>query len=449
MARPSCLIVSCAILVAILSTRPSTADDPTPGAPAGAGQAKSIDFRTDVAPILQQYCVDCHNAELQMADLRLDQRQFALAEDREVIKPGDSAGSLLVQRLVDPKLGIIMPPTFPFLPGEKVGLPEAKINVLKSWIDQGANWPEGLSLATEAKSAASNPEASALFAAIRAGDHSAVESLLKKSKVLKVLVESRGSHGSTPLIHAAVYGDAKMVALLLKAGADVNAANDDGATPLHRAAGDYQKVRVLLEAGAKLDAQTALGRTPLLMAASFPGNVETVKLLLSRGAKITDKDPFGETCLTSAAKRGDAEMAQALIDAGADLFAGTRPPLVWAVEEGNVETLRCLLEHGAGKVKEIAGAALGSAAARGPIEAVQLLLDSGADPNAPSPIAGYTPLMLACYSENVSAETVKLLLEKGAKPEAKGQNGETALSLAKKRGNTAIVELLKHAGAEE
>jgi len=413
---------------------------------ASLSREKPIDFRTDVAPILAQYCVDCHNAELQMADLRFDERQFVLAGDRDLVKPGDSAGSLLIQRLVDPKLGIVMPPTFPFLPGEKAGLAEEKINLLKAWIDQGAKWPDGVSLTPDAKTAASDPSAAPLFAAIRAGDHSAVEKLLHKSKSL---IAARDKHGATPLIHAALYSDAKMVELLLAGGADVNAASAEAATALHRAAGDLAKVRLLLEAGAKVDARTSLGRTPLLIAATYPGNVETVKLLLTKGAKISDQDPFGETCLTSAAKRGDAEMAKAVIEAGANLSAGTRPPLVWAAEEGNVEALACLLEHGAGKSKALASAALGSAAARGPIEAVRLLLDHGADPNAKLRMAGYTPLMLACYSENVSVETVQLLLSKGGDVKVKGQNGETPLSLASKRGSTQIVEILKKAGAKE
>jgi ankyrin repeat protein len=415
--------------------------------PTQAAATKRIDFRTDVAPILQQYCVDCHNADMQMAELRFDQREFVLEDDgRGLVKPGHSADSLLIQRLVDPKLGILMPPTFPFLPGEKAGLAAEKIEILRAWIDQGANWPEGVSLATEVKSASSDPQASALFAAIRAGDRPSAEKLLNGAKSL---VAARDKHGATPLIHAATYADANLMGLLLDRGADANAANDDGATALHRSAGDVEKVRLLVKAGAKVNAATALGRTPLLIAASYAGNVDTVKLLLAHGAKIDDKDSFQETCLTSAAKRGDAKLVKVLAAAGADLMAGSRPPLVWAAEEGNVETIACLLECGCGKIKPLVSAALGSAAARGPLKAVELLLESGADPNAPSPMGGYTPLMLAAYSENVSAETVELLLKRGADPKAKAMNGETPLSLAIKRGNTAIVELLKKAGAKE
>jgi len=409
-----------------------------------AGADGAIDFRRDVAPILQQHCIDCHGPNLQMAELRLDQRRFVLGDhaDPNLIQSGQGAKSLLIQRLLDRKLGILMPPTFPFLPGEKAGLAEDKISVLKAWIDQGAAWPEGVILATAARDSAGDQAAKAIFAAIRAGDHAAVAALLNADKTI---VNHRDRLGSTPLMQAAVYSDARMLTLVLDLGADVNLTNLDGATALMRAAGDFEKVQLLLDRGAKIDAKSAMGRTPLLIAVAYPGNTKTVELLLARGANIADQDSYRETCLTTASKRGDVEMVRLLIKAGADLTAGSRPPLAWAAEEGDVETMACLLAHGADKMKPIVSAALSSSASRGPIEAVQLLLDHGADPNAPSPIAAYTPLMWAAYSENASLPTVQLLLDKGADPKGKGANGETPLSLAKKRGNTAIVELLERA----
>jgi ankyrin repeat protein len=407
-----------------------------------------IDFKKQVAPILQQQCIVCHGPTMQMAELRLDQRRFVLGDDADpdLVKAGKSGESLLITRLVDPKLGIIMPPTFPFPPGEKVGLPEASIQVLKAWIDQGAQWPEGMSLASEEAGTAVTANAKALYAAIRAGNNRSAAELVNGDKEL---VRALDHHGETPLMQAAVYSDAAMVKLLLEHGADVNLASPSGATALMRAAGDFDKAELLLARGAKVDAKSNLGRTPLLIAAAFPGNVKTVRLLLSRGAKANDQDQFGDTCLTSASKRGDAEMVKALIEAGAEVGAGAswfgRPPLVWAAEEGNMETVACLLEHGASKVQQHLDMALSSAAWRGPVAAVRLLIEHGANPNAPSPIAGYTPLMWAAYSENVDVETIRLLLEKGADPKAKGENGETPLSLASKHGRTAAVEMLERA----
>ena len=405
---------------------------------AGAAE-RQIDFERDVAPVLTQQCVDCHGPGLQMADLRLDQRRYVLGDEAnpELVKVGKSAESLLIQRLVDAKLGIVMPPSFPFFPGEKTGLVEAQIATLKAWIDQGAKWPENVKLVGESSAGQGGRSAAALFMAIRAGDQNAVARLLEDHSLLA----ARTTYGETALIYAAAYADADLLKMLIERGADVNEATPEGATALIRAAGDLEKTKLLLDRGAKVEVRTAMGRTPLLVAATYPGNLETVRLLVSRGANIADQDSFGETCMTSAAKRGDAAMVTYLLEVGANPVAGGRPPLVWAAEEGNVATMEALLKHG-GQPPPVISGALSSAAARGPDEAVRLLLDHGADANAPSPIAAYTPLMWAAYSENCSAAAVEMLLKKGADAKAKGADGLTASLLARRHGETPIAALL-------
>ncbi len=412
--------------------------------------AQRIDFRKDVAPILQQTCVECHCEVLALAGLRLDQRQLALegGDSGSPIKPGSGKESLLVQRLVDKDLGIIMPPSFPFFPGEKPGLPAEQIKILTLWIDQGAEWPEGVSLALPSSASPENQRATALFAAIRSGKRSVVADMLADSTLESVT----DKHGSTPLLHAALLADAPMMRVLVEHGADVNAANQDGITPLMWAAGELDKVRLLLDKGAKADARSVLGPTPLLFAATYAGNAEVARLLIKNGASVADKDLFQETALTSACKRGDAELAAILIEAGADVHSGGRCPLDWASEEGNFETLACLLKHGAGTNRDHLNGALVSATMRGPTEAVRLLLENGADPNTSprvGPFGHLTPLMGAAYSATSGADAVKLLLEKGADVKAKTSSGATALSLARKTGNAQVIELLEKAGATE
>jgi ankyrin repeat protein len=419
-----------------------------PGAAAGKGK---LDFQKDVAPILRRHCISCHGPEMQLADLRLDQRRYALTEgqDRDLIKPGHSADSLLVRRLTDKKLGLLMPPGFPFYPQDEVGLPQAQVKTLARWIDEGAAWPEGVVLQLDKKSAADASKATGLRAAIRAADRKAVARLLTD----RSLVNVADRHGSTPLMYATLYADTSLMDLLMEHGADVNAADEGGTTALMLAAGDADKVRLLVKRGAKVDVRSEMGRTPLLIAATYAGNAEAVQLLIQSGAKVTDRDKFGETVLTSAAKRGDAKVLEALIAAGADIRASGgfqgRSPLAWAAEEGSVEAVACLLKHGAGEDPKSLNTALFNAAVRGPASAVRLLLEHKADPKVPSGFAGYTPLMGAVYSENLDTEIVKLLLEHGGDVKAKAATGDTALALARKRGHTAIVELLEQAGAKE
>ena len=74
-------------------------------------------------------------------------------------------------------------------------------------------------------------------------------------------------------------------------------------------------------------------------------------------------------------------------------------------------------------------------------ERVKLLLDKGAAVNA-ADYRGYTPLMHAAYCDTVSPDLIRLLLAKGADLRATGE-GETAISLAAKRGETEVTRILR------
>ena len=107
------------------------------------------------------------------------------------------------------------------------------------------------------------------------------------------------------------------------------------------------------------------------------------------------------------------------------------------------------MRHGAEHDADALNGALFEASVRGHAEIVRLLLDHSADPSAASGFARYSPLMGAAYSETLNTEIVRMLLQRGANVEWKAANGETALSLARKRGHTEIVDLLMQAGAAE
>ena len=120
---------------------------------------------------------------------------------------------------------------------------------------------------------------------------------------------------ATPLMDAALWGNATAVRRLLDQGADPNARNDAGATPVMRAVIDLEKTRLLLERGADVNAQSDDGRTPLLIAAGLPGAAPVVKLLLDDGAAINVKAPGldGEmTPLAEAMQSGDADCLSAV-----------------------------------------------------------------------------------------------------------------------------------------
>ncbi len=116
------------------------AKEPGPTAPATIPPAASlkVDFVRDVQPILSQNCYGCHGPGMQMSSFRLDQKQSAMAggNSGQVIKPGDSANSKLVQLVAGVLKDAVMPPEGERLSKEQIGL-------LRAWIDQGASWPEG------------------------------------------------------------------------------------------------------------------------------------------------------------------------------------------------------------------------------------------------------------------------------------------------------------------
>ena len=107
---------------------------------------------------------------------------------------------------------------------------------------------------------------------------------------------ARDDLGATPLYWAATGSSAEVVRILLEAGANPKARGNDGSTPLHIAAvGSSPKVvRILLAAGAEVEARTNIGSTPLHMAAWF-GSAEQVRLLLTAGANPNARINGGAT----------------------------------------------------------------------------------------------------------------------------------------------------------
>ncbi len=157
----------------------------------------------------------------------------------------------------------------------------------------------------------------------------------------------------SPVADAAMRRDAAAVKMLLKQGADVNAAQGDGMTALHWAAehGDVALARVLLYAGARKDAATRNGTyTPLHLAAKR-GNAAVVRALLEGGANPNAATTSGgATSLHLATAQGSGEAISALLDHGAHVNAKEgawgQTPLMWAAAYNRVAALEVLIARG-------------------------------------------------------------------------------------------------------
>jgi ankyrin repeat protein len=111
---------------------------------------------------------------------------------------------------------------------------------------------------------------------------------------------------------------ADLLASLVKAGCDVNAADLEGATPLMYAAclSTPEVCDALIKAGAKVDAVNEYGETPLLWAAGSNGDLGVLRLLVSAGASVSARPKNGQTVLSCAAGQGNAALVSMFLKMG-------------------------------------------------------------------------------------------------------------------------------------
>lgn len=221
------------------------------------------------------------------------------------------------------------------------------------------------------------------------------------------------------------------VALMVAASVIVACAGpgDDVAGSLSDAvvAGDVARAQALIEAGADLDQPVALGLTPLMQAANRE-DVEMVHLLLDAGADLNATGLAGMTALHVAVRADSAEVVAALFERGADpkrRSTGGMDAVAYAAASGAVKVIDLFADLGLdfdapsevtsgghGHPRDFGSTPLGLAVRAGQVEAVERLLQRGADVNGRS-LSGTTPLLQAVY-HHAPPEIVQLLLDAGA-----------------------------------
>ena len=225
-------------------------------------------------------------------------------------------------------------------------------------------------------------------------------------------------HGDIPLHIAARNIDIETVQLLVDCGADVNALNEDGQTPLHRAAvGEYDcpdVCSILLKQKAKIDAVDKDGNQPLHLALRR-GYARTSHFLLSNRADVNALNGDGQTPLHTAAggEKDCPELCSILLKHNAKIDVVDKDgnqPLHLACEAGLTST-------------------------------VQHLLDCNADVFATSN-SHQTSLHKAACSKRDCPEVCVMLIAKGAQVNATDGNGDTSLQVACQKGNMKSADVL-------
>ncbi|KGI76689.1 ankyrin repeat domain-containing protein [Oleiagrimonas soli] len=222
------------------------------------------------------------------------------------------------------------------------------------------------------------------------------------------------AEGNTPLHGAALSAKPTVAAMLIDAEADPNVLNRNGLTPLATAcrAANWPLVQFLLEHGAKpaLDS----GEPALLAAAGIAeDDPEGVRLLLRHKASVHAANAIGRTPLMAAALEGHADIARALVGAGAKIDA---------------------IDHHQ-------TSALMEASRAGALGVVNVLAAAGARTDLRDK-HGRDALMLACQSPRAQADIVRALIDLGADPRAIGNDERSALDHAAATGRWDLVALM-------
>jgi ankyrin repeat protein len=167
------------------------------------------------------------------------------------------------------------------------------------------------------------------------------------------LVQER--YASRTLLHAASgQGNLAMVELLLRLGADPNVQDAGGHTPLYCVANECRTseggivVRALAKGGADVNANDGVKRCTALHMAARRGNVEVAEALLDCGAEIDARDSLGETPLRRSVNCNNPQVASLLLARGADVHSIGSKGLTPLLAARSSAMKQVLLARGAG-----------------------------------------------------------------------------------------------------
>jgi uncharacterized protein len=297
------------------------------------------------------------------------------------------------------------------------------------------------------------PSGRELAERVKAQDWNAARTLIKQGADVNAPL----ADGATALHWAAHWDEREIASLLIQAGAKPNAADSNGVTPLLLACanGNESIANLLIRAGADPSLARATGVTPLMMAART-GTTAIVQLLLERGANVNAAEgTHQQTALMWAVAEGHTAIVRLLLGKGADVHARTPARQTRVAVSGQFAGGECCLPNYVGGFTPLL-----FAVQQGQSDAARLLLEAGADVNETA-ADGSSALVLAIDSAPVVSDRVsrtaltahatqeamaRFLIERNADVNLHGA-GRTALHSAVQRKMPEIVQLLLAKGA--
>ena len=215
----------------------------------------------------------------------------------------------------------------------------------------------------------------------------------------------------------------------------------------------YATVKGMIDGGFDVNAPQRVTELTALHFAVGGGAGETAAMLLWNGAGVDTRDSVDLTALHHACELGQAKMAEMLLAHGADVNAvgGVHgyTPLHLAVQNDHADLAGALLDAGADlSAREGHGATpLHFAVLHGRVAAARRLIDRGADVADPTTRDGYTALHIAALRDRAACAV--LLLQQGAPLDARDHDGFTPLQRAREfKANNVIAVLLEAETAE-
>ena len=301
-------------------------------------------------------------------------------------------------------------------------------------------------------------------------------------------VNSTNKKHVTALMIACKKGSKDAINVLLNAGADPNNTDADGDTCLHYAARKYwstEVIQAVIGHGGHVNSTNKKHVTALMIACK-KGSKDAINVLLNAGADPNNTDADGDICLHYAARKyWPTEVIQAVIGHGGDVNSTNKKnvtALMIACENGHKDAINVLFNAGAdpnitddvgatciyhavlaGCYKDVLEAivnhgadvnvtnknnktALMVACDKGNKDAINVLLNAGADPNIIDGVGAtciYHAVLAGC-----NKDVLETIVNHGADVNVTNQNNKTVLMIACGKGNKDAIDVLLNAGAD-